>query len=593
MKTLIACLLLTSTVVAAPRLVILRGDSAGNAPLEFVADETSLAQAKLGGISGAELLAVRGQRLLEQAEIYRSAQRSAGATDPAPLYVVLEPAGTWAYASPWGTFSYQRDNQNHGPITTPFLKLGEKMDHNSQALDAGEESAAANRILIEKARAFWESELRAKKARRIPDFNEVLDRLTISTGGAPVGLSKAAERLPTERFLTYLERVVASDLSSHGLDGKARFAAFAQETNAPALVSDVNRAMLQRGVAETVAHELGHVIQFAALGLYNYKGAALPIHMRDNTHSLQTLSTPEFALVEGWGAANSMVVVGLPRERSPGEANRIDYSGSLEASKETANEAQARLVAAALRQANILKPGEAFATPPLSQDPAEFRAALREAAAKAGLPDSAFPDLDRDPDLQAKLRAHAYIKDLQSRKGQLRSRYDFLRSEYAVANTLARLRAAIGPDASREVVATLARHRSRDLASLIEAYVHDYPNRRLQTYRILAESTEGILITPAQLAAVESADRAGQPLHVDFDQDGQVPGPSANAALAALFPRDMPTEDPLPIAKPSTLPAAAQPLAPADEEQIQLAPPSGARTIPPAVEPEMSGLERQ
>lgn len=517
------------------RLVVLRGDAGGNRPLEFVADETSLSRAQLGGVSGQELLALKGQRLLEQAEVYRAAQ---GVANPAPLYVVLEPSGTWAYASPWGTFSYLRDGKRVGPVTTPYLKLGEQMDHRGQAVDPGEESAVANRELVEKARAFYERELKAKGVKRIPDFErDVLDRLTVSSGGPYVGLSKATGQLSTERFATYLQRTVASDLDSYRIDGNARWAAFARENDLPATIAAVDRAMLQRGVAETVAHELGHVIQFAALGLYQYKGAALGVHMPDNGHTLQTLSTPEFALVEGWGEANSMVVVGLPKERTPGAANRIDYGSTV----------------------------------------SQLEALIKHVKSQP----------ERAAELPALNKALAYVTGLQSRRGELRSRYDFLRSEFAVANALAKLREALGLDAVREVCATLARRKPRDLAALIEAFVHDHPARRLDTYRVLATATEGILVTPAQVAALE---RASEPLEIDFDQDGRVPGKSANAALPAAFPRDIPEDDPLPLARPRTgPPAAATALA---EESVQLAPPSGERTIPAALEPEMDGLER-
>lgn len=590
----------------APRLVILRGTPGdGASSFTFLTDETGLERAQLAGVSGAELLALKGQRLLEQAELYREAQRAAGAKTPEPLYVILDPVGTWAYARPWGTFTYQREGRAVGPVTTPYLHLGEKMDHRGQAVEVGEGGAAANRAMVAKARQWFEAQMAAKGARRVPDFErDVLDGWQLRIGGgAPRGLSQVTADVTSDRFAQYLERAAASAAAANGIDLKT-FDPYKREM--AGLAEQGMRASLAQSVAETVAHELGHVIQFAALGLYQFRGSEPAIHMDGMSHTLRTLSTPEFALVEGWGEANSMVVVGLPRERARGEANRIDYQSTADYLVRATNDRAGRLVSARLHRDKLLAASEPLTTPALDGDPDRFLAELAKTARARGMNDEAWGQLAgeiaQDAERADLERARRYVASLQARRGQLRSRYDFLRSEYAVANVLARLREALGLAATREVCETLARHRPRDLASLIERYVHDHPQRKLETYRVIASATEGILITPAQVAAIEAGEKAGRPLEIDVDQDGQLPGASAAAAHPELFPRDMPApgQEPLRAPQPraATVAAAARPDAPADaiaaapaaEELVLLAP--GRRTAPPAEVPEMEGLER-
>ena len=586
------------------KLVILRGTpgSSGSTALTFVADENGLASAQLAGISGTELLAAGGQRLLEQADVYRQAQRAAGNANPGPLYVVLDPTGTWAYAQPWGTFTYQRDGKSFGPVTTPFLHLGEQMDHQGQAVEPTDESTAVNQQIVAKTQAWFTQQLQTKNVKRIPDFQkEVLDSWKITIGGAPAkGLSQTTADLTSDRFLSYIQTATTSALSSYGIDSKA-FDAFRKSGGIDDLVAQGQKDTLAHEVTETVSHELGHVIQFAALGLYKYKGAQPAVYMNGSNHTLATLSTPQFALVEGWGEANSMVVVGMPKDRTPGAANRIDYSTTADYLPQAINDRVGRLVSAKLHADGLLDASTPLTTPPLSSDPAQFRAGLADAAKKAGMSADAWSalsrDIDADQDLKDLQKSKDYVTGLQAKKGQLRSRYDFLRSEYAVAGVLAKLRQALGLDATKDVMSTLAKHNPPDLAALIEDYVHDYPARKEDTYRVVAQATEGILITPAQVAAVQADDAAGHPTEIDVDQDGHVPGVSANAAHPDQFPRDMPApgQEPLPAPRaPAGTPAMTEAIAPAQGavSDVVLTPPTtGPRTIPPAETPAMDGIE--
>lgn len=241
----------------------------------------------------------------------------------------------------------------------------------------------------------------------------------------------------------------------------------------------------RQSVTHSVAHELGHVIHFATLGLYGYKGWGEAMHMDGSSHSLTTLSTPKFAFIEGFAEAHSMFLVGDPKEPSPGHANRIDYSSTHD-----------------------FLHGRRLQVP------------------------------DEDPRHQRWLALRAYLAHLQGRKGELRHRYDFLRSEYAVAATLSHLRAALGAEGTTFLIETMAKHKPETFAQLLEAFAHAHPEARDRLYADLARITEGILVTTAQVDAVR-----GQDLEIDLDRDGRVPGRSANQAKPDVFPRE---PDPMP-----------------------------------------------
>ena len=192
-----------AAAVDTAKIVILRGTPGkGTTALSFVTDETGLDTVQLGGVSGKELLALKGQRLMEQADVYRQAQKAAGVKDPAPLYVVLDPTGTWAYATPWGSFSYTRNGTDY-TVTSPYLRLGEQMDHQGQAVYTTDESTADNQAMVDRTKAWFEAQLKAKGVRRIPDFQkDVLDRWQITvSGGKPAGLSQVTGDLTSDRYL--------------------------------------------------------------------------------------------------------------------------------------------------------------------------------------------------------------------------------------------------------------------------------------------------------------------------------------------------------------------------------------------------------
>lgn len=491
-RALALAVLLASSLAAQDdlRIVVLRGTLAarGTTDLAYVTDRENLAGASLAGVTGSDLAAFRGDAFRQELRIYAAAQRAAGSQQPEPLYVLLDPAGNWAYASPWATFRFTRDGKTVGPVTAPILMLGEQKPVNAASPETVPEVVQLNRRLQEAARAFFMGRAPGGTTRRgAPDFQaEVLGIYTLTQGDSdPFDLGAAVSRLAPATYLKYLGQALGVGLDRRGLDGEAAKAEFLALPAVAALETEAAVLGAKQSVTHSVAHELGHMIHFATLGLYGYRGWGEATHMDGNSHSLKTLSTPRFAFVEGFAEAHSMFLVGDPKEDPPGQANRIDYQSTYD-------------------YLHTRRP--------------------------------AVPD--DDPRYLQWLELRAYLAALQAQKGQLRRRYDFLRSEFAVAATLSHLRERMGTQGTSYLIETMARAKPDTLAGLLEAFAHAHPPARDRLYQDLAAITEGILVTPAQAAAV-----AGGTLEIDLDRDGAVPGRSANQALPEAFP---PEPDPMP-----------------------------------------------
>ncbi|MBI4860490.1 MAG: hypothetical protein HY815_09535, partial [Candidatus Riflebacteria bacterium] len=573
----------------------------------------SLDRAKLSGVSGAELVASRAERLKTQAAFYRQAQLAAGtpADKVQPLYVLLDPKGTWAYAQPWATISYTRDGKKVGPVTAPMLLMGEAMDHSSQANTATKETADVNRQIIEATRAWYaEAVKKGRNGDKAQFDRDVLKSMRLTIGAsAPMDLGQVASALPCKSYVEWLSAAVIRDLDSRGLEGKKLWNAHDVGTVAR-LVQDGQRYALQQEIADTVAHELGHVINFAALGLYGFKGAGTAPHMNGNSHTLATLSTPQFAFVEGWAEANSMVVVGSPKESYPGEANRINYDSTVGVVLKKLNRGTADLLGARLIAAGLLATDKPLTVPPFGSSRDDFMKGLKETATKLGMKDSDWTALAQELGANAQIahleRARAYVEGLQARKGQPRGRYDFLRSEYAVANVLARLREALGREQSWLVLKTLSSRKPETLAQLLEGFCHDNPALKVSVYKTIARVTDGILVTEQQAAFVEAEATAGRTVEIDIDQDGKVPGTSANGKNPTLFPADpVPggVQDPLGWQGPVTgllasveeraddVKAVQEGDAVTSHQVVVDGPSLAPRVIPPAASPDMDGVE--
>lgn len=558
-----ASLLAQAAPVRGPGVIVLRGTLAPRASVElaFVADRETLGSARLSGVNGAELMSYRGERLLQQAEFYRQAQLAAGrpATEVPPLFIILDPAGTWAYAHSIARFRYTRGGRSFGPYQTPALVLGEGRAYEAESQPVTAESAAANRTLLERLRPWYATAAAAAKppwrVRGTPDVDQdVLKRYKLTTGdNLSFDLVAAAEALSTPTYLQWVGEAVVEDLTTRGLDGKALWERFSAEAGLAALAEQGRQASLKQRVSETVAHEMGHVIQFAAQGPGGLAPDEHLPHMDGGSHALDTLSSPAFALTEGFAIANSMVVTGTPRPARPGAFNRIDYAATQAVILKKLNTGRARAVADQLVKSGRMPADQALTVPPFNTPRAEFDRDLEAAARARGMTDAEWAATrDRiaaDPELAHLERVRAYVDGLQAKKGQKRARYDFLRSEYAVAGTLAGLRERLGPEKSGLVLRTMAVRKPHTLADLVEGFVHDQPALKGEVYAILAEVTEGILVTPAQAAWVAAEAAAGRSVEIDLDRDGRVPGTLARPADPALFPPE-----------PSPFPAVTDPL---------------------------------
>lgn len=567
---LLALLLVVAAPLAALEpVVVLEGTLAARGPVElsFVADETTLARASLdvtargvSGLSGDDIMAYVGPQLASQARLYRAAQAARGVAprDMKPLYVLLDPTGTWAFAQSGAQFSYVRSGKKVGPLTAPILILGKDTRYaatGGRPVEADPERGARLRALV----SSWYASVAGGDS-----LEAELKRYTLTfEDGTKLNLGESCSRVSAKSYLGYLKHVAVSGLNGRKLDGEALWASASFQAEATAILAEAEREAARHQIAETVSHELGHLIHFAAIGSSNVSLGGPKPHLEGTSHALTTLSDETFAFVEGWAQANSMVAVGSPLGGA--KANRRDYEDTVKVVRSRINRAYATAVARALSSSGRLPAGTALTVPPYDSDRNAFVTGLLETATKVhGMPDAEFDAaLTRaksDPEVAHLLTIEPWVESLQSSKGELKGRYDFLRSEYAVANALASLRRELGPEAALQVMAVLAPGPDGKVpstfAELVEAFVHRHPEHRLAVYRILATATEGILVTDEQVAFLE---RQGGALEIDIDRNGVVPGGASADAVRRyrdLFPAEPPpvagVADPLKYDGPTT-----------------------------------------
>lgn len=566
--------LVSGTVLAGPGAVILRGSlaSRGVSDLEYVADLETLTQARYAGVDGGGLMANHGEQLRVQAGFYAEAQRAArGESEPlTPLYVILDPAGDWAYARSLARFRYQVDGRSSGTITSPVLLLGEKRNYQARG-GVSARSRTFNQELREDANQFWARSLEdaGKSGGSLDDA--VLRGFRLILGGTDtVDMVDCADRLSVKSYLEWLEKAMVQGWDQRRMDGAGLWAQFEEESLLEVqLQAHAKRSVLDQ-VATSISHEMGHLVHFMAVGNQGFSLGNGPPHMNGGSHTFQTLSNPGFALVEGWAAANSMVTLGLPEPvASPGAANRIDYETTVSVIRRKRNQGLATLAARAASKLAVLPEGKPLQVPPYDSAGDAFREQLRSQLLEQGFTEEDIEALLVEEGEQAELvqlvQAEAYLSGLQERRGELRGRYDFLRSEYAVGSTLAALRIALGRSEGWLILETMARHKPLDLASLLEHFVHDFPHLRARLYQELARITEGILVTPEQAAEVGRQLASRPDLEIDLDRDGEVPGTSANLLMPALFP---PEPSPLPgVEDPLLWEGSGRSLFPAEPER--------------------------
>lgn len=488
--------LLACAALRAGEVVVVQGTLAtwpGYSPTRFQADRDSLGKAAYMGFGGDQLRRLRLESMRQQADLYEQAQRAQhaarGGQGPAevlPLYVILDEAGTWAYAYPTARFRV-RDRD----IQAPALVLGMQRRFQDGASPRTEETDAANVSIRDATATWWEGTLgRGKLADELA--------LWVFHKGEPgeFHMGQAHDQLGVGNYLQQLDGIMRHRLKDGDLES---WTALKRDTLQP-LAEEASRVGLSMQILRTISHELGHLIHFAAVGPENYRGAGVLPHLEGSTHSQDTLSSPEFAFTEGFAMANSMFVLGTPSEPEPFHANRVDYAATRDVVRK-------RL----------------------------------EAAARAGQAEH--------PEARQLAQVAAYLDAMDARVAagdDRKRRYDFLRSEYAVGALLAKLRKHLGREDSWRMTRTLAARTPATLAGLLEGYVADATaagdlDLVRKVYEGVAEFSQGILVTPVQAALFR--DPAFARAHaIDLDRDGAVPaGRPAHEAQPGLFP----AEDPL------------------------------------------------
>lgn len=603
---LVVALIALAGPLFADRVVVMRGRLAeqGENVFEYVGDETSLTRATLGGLNGEDVVAANRERLRAQVDLYAASQRAAGVNPPRPLYVLLNPDGTWVYARFGRTFTLLKPDGKRETVNEGFIDLGEKVDYMTQAHDQ-EVSSESNRALLDLVNRYYQEhfttrdhralanhlfrkapcarslpvhdepwEAQVKRMRRVYEqlscdlgaFDAAVEEFAKANPGKPetfeavinrrmrftiagqtaTTFSVYADHLSHGQFLEELKEVAGEDLALRGIADAA-----------PVFGTPAAQAITQRherraqigGLNASLTHEIGHLIHFRAGDGLGYGPVRTGLPGDPGEHRGTTLSNPGFALVEGFAEATAFTFASEPTARDRRLALTVDYDSTMTALQQHLNDALLQRVGQVLRAKGLLT----SSTIPISgdpmerQSPAEFERALKAAAKKLGLADADFDaaaqDVRRDPALAYARRRYAYTANLQMHAGEKKKRADFLSSEASVAHTLYALNKALDGKFFERALPVIRAAHPEGLAPLVEAYVARYPDDRAAVYRTLASATDGILVTSAQVDEVLAAKAL---FSIDLDRDGRVPGQSANAALPAAFPAESNTFGPVP-----------------------------------------------
>ena len=548
-------LLLQSTITLANNLVILEGtlEKGKYVELAFVADENSLGNVRLTNacegdcgeqeISGAQIMADLGPQLKEQAHFFRRAQiaRGVSSEDLHPLYVILDPKGTWAFAHPLARFTYRHNGKKH-KVKTSAIVMGKDPTYAKKAHGYTADDGALNSELLTAVARWYDKHAKKFKLEKVLGWYKLTfgpdDKVTVIA---------AANRLNSRRFFHWLKKISIQELKEEGLDGEKLWQ---ENPELPALekkLTELDAKKARHQIAETFSHELGHLIHFSAVGWRNFDLGGYKPHMRGNSHTMQTLSNEEFAFTEGFAEANSMVVIGSPKYEAKAPL-LINYGSTAKDIRKKLNHAFAHFVSKELHAKGLLAKGTALSVLPFDTERGEFSLKMRETALAAGMSEEDYTRVintaSAQPEIAHLLKVEQYVATLEAKKGEKRSRYDFLRSEFSVAHTLATLRTQLGISIMDEVLKTMATEghngkRPATLAQLVEEYAARNPATKQHVYRIIAEATEGILITEEQIKFLKSHPT----LEIDIDQDGSVPGGTIVNAMKAhptVFPKDGP-----------------------------------------------------
>lgn len=472
------------------RLVVLRGTVGGPlTSLEYVADQDSLDRVRYNGVSGEELFEFRRQNLMEMARYYHEAQLAAGvpAAEVKPLYLVLDPAGNWAYAQSDAVFRYRRDGHLH-VVRSPVIKLGERRDYTSEAAGTTTETGALNRTVIDQVKALYTRLYPAENGAVTPDVEtDVLGRMQLRRGSETFDLVNGAPQLATAEYLGWVEQAVVADLTRRGRDGRQLWNEFAQEHHLSELAAAGNRHSLKERIVSTLYHEMGHLVHYAALGTDGYRGSGYLPHMDGNSHTAQSLSSPEFAFTEGFAEAQAQRFSGS--HAADPDANRINYGTTQSFVRKKMNIGAQRVLDRYLTEhgkrslVDSCQAGVTQACVDVTQAHETFLTSLRTAATTAGLDERAWGEVEqrmtRDEELGQLRQVHPYIEGLQQRQGQLRGRYDFLRSEHAVSNTVSQLMERLDQEGRRDGLLALHKFRDRNAARRTLDTIDNWAQRHL------------------------------------------------------------------------------------------------------------------
>lgn len=410
-------------------VIVLQKDMSKTGQAQFLGNADSLGAVQTPWqATGLDVFTMAKDALSREAELYRRAQIASGvpADKLQPIVIVLDPnpSASGIYSMEYAELSFSKAPFSYkGPI----MVMGQGRDYIGQVkMSPTMEDRLTNRDLT----------YRVQTLANVSNFR-------MQWGSYALDIPTAAENLSTYAYLQQLQKLVSGGVWA--------------QVGAENLRADAKQRYDQavRGlVLASVSHELGHLIQYAALRNKTFSlGNPMP-HVNGGQHYLDTLSNPAFAFAEGFATANAMVVAGINAqvdEQGRSTAVLIDYQSTLD-----------------------------YVQKKLASN-------------------------SNSPETQQLRTTLAYLQDLQARKGQLKSRYDFLRSEYSVGYILRELRLALGQEASWGIARAIRNAPvPQTLANVLEQYVHENPALKMQIYQILHDRTYGILMSDAELAYMQA-----------------------------------------------------------------------------------------
>lgn len=574
------------------RAIVIRGSKGEDGVYEatYLGDEKTVSKVDYLGLKGEDITRYHEDILTRQSHFFQKAQADAGIpeSERIPLIIRLDPDGSWAYAKQNAKIRVTLPKENRQVLVeAPALELGEKKTlYTPMATEATPEDEPRNRRLLSAFARWYHSN--ATGSRTAPqDPRKTLFATKVMKESLPTDLkdrtkkiswTEAVKQYPTERFINLLgiyarvhlpfewddrasARGAKLDRDQAKKTAKERWERFEGQSWVKEAAKASEVPGKTRQVMKSLSHEIGHLVHMAAVTPNKLNNDLPMFHMDRGTHTLDTLSSPRFALIEGWALANTIVQLDYPDKATLEGANKISYDHTHDIVRRRLNGWLFENVAEALEVEEtdeILTEARQHIGDPVE----DFQNLLKkqlESMDKAQEWENALCTLHADKYAQHMMEVDEYMKRLESMAGQPRERYDFLRSEFAVGNSLAKLYDGLGKDDAYRVTETLARHNPETMGALMEAFVRDHPHLKVKVYEILAQASDEILVTKAQARLVKDHQEkmgAKKSIEIDIDRDGSFFGASeedgvvnASSLNPTLFP-----------AEPTPLPGESDPL---------------------------------